>query len=38
MAGLLDLDETHLRRWAFARCAVQAVDDPELRGVVAQLA
>jgi streptomycin 6-kinase len=38
MAGLLDLDEAHLRRWAFARCAVAAVDEPQRCGTVAQLA
>ena len=33
MAGLLDLDEERLRRWLFARCVLESVSRPELRGV-----
>jgi streptomycin 6-kinase len=38
MAGLAGLDEAHLRQWAFARCALQAADWPELADVAARLA
>jgi streptomycin 6-kinase len=34
MAGLLGLDPGRLRRWLFARCAIEAVDDPMLVAVV----
>jgi streptomycin 6-kinase len=30
MAGRLDLDPTRLRRWLFARCALESLDQPEL--------
>ncbi len=38
IAGLTGLDPIRLRQWLFARCAVEAVDDPELAGIAARLA
>jgi streptomycin 6-kinase len=38
MAELLDLDLGRLRQWLFARCVQESVDQPQLRGVAADLA
>jgi len=38
MADLLDLDAGRLRRWLFARCVQESLDDPDLRGVAVRLA
>lgn len=38
MAGLLDLDAERLTQWLFARCVQESVDQPDLRGVVKNLA
>jgi hypothetical protein len=38
MAGLLDLSAERLRSWAFARCAIEAVDNCAMVRVVQQLA
>ena len=38
MAGMLDLDRTRLRRWLFARCVLESLDQPELIEVAARLA
>ncbi len=38
MAGLLDLDASRLRRWLFARCVQESVDQPYLAAVAATLA
>jgi streptomycin 6-kinase len=38
LAELLDLDADRLRRWLFARCAVEAIGDRELQAVMKQLA
>jgi len=38
MADLLDLDPDRLRRWLFARCVQESLDQPGLRQVAARLA
>jgi streptomycin 6-kinase len=38
MAGLLDVDHDRLRRWLFARCVQESLDQPELGEVAARLA
>jgi streptomycin 6-kinase len=38
MADLLDLDGERVRRWLFARCVIEGVDDPGLQAVAAALA
>jgi streptomycin 6-kinase len=37
MAALLDLDADRLRLWLFARCCIEAVEDPDLADVAARL-
>jgi len=37
MADLLDLDGNRVRRWLFARCVIEGVDDPPLQAVAAAL-
>ena len=38
LAGLLDIDVARLRLWLFARCAQEALDQPELIDIAAELA
>ncbi len=38
MADLLQLDGDRVRRWLFARCVIEGVDDPALQAVAATLA
>jgi len=38
IAALTGLDPARLRQWLFARCAIEAVDDPELARIAARLA
>jgi streptomycin 6-kinase len=38
MADLLEVDQVRLRRWLFARCVLEAPDDPQLADVARRLA
>lgn len=37
LAGLLELDAAHLRRWLFARCVIESCDSPVLARVAPML-
>jgi streptomycin 6-kinase len=37
VAGLLELDAAHLRRWLFARCVIESNDSPALGRVAPML-